>query len=143
MKWIFILACFTYTPAFSQLNNKSVLDKLKQTDRLINKPVLDNLNPADRLITKPNSGNLQREPIAHSFKQRQEKIIIPDNRERVVIALHQDNMPCIVPNMNLFKIMPNAGDITMLKKPIDPGIYAPIPKALNPTIKWEKMEPSN
>src|SRR5215216_817848 len=107
MKLTFLLACFISTTAFSQLNNKSVLDKLKQTDRLINKPVLDKLEQTEHLITKPNSGNLQRGTIVHRFKQNQKKIIIPENRERVVTALRQDNMPCIVPNMDLFKAMPN------------------------------------
>ena len=124
MKWMYLLVCFISTAAFSQLNKKSVLDKLKETDRLINKPVFDKLKPADGLITNPSSRNLQR----HRFKQNRQEIIIPENRERVVIALRQDKMPCIVPNMKLFRTMPNIGDVAMLKHPIDPGIYGPYPK---------------
>lgn len=138
MKWMYLLICFISTSAFSQSNNKSVLDKLKQTDRLINKtnPVIDKPNPG---INKPGSGNFQRDTIVHRFNQNQQKIIIPDNIERVVIALRQDNMPCIVPNMNLFKTMPNVGSIAMLQNPIDPDIY--LHKIKPPRI--EKIKPSN
>ena len=110
MKWIYILVCFISTNTFCQLNNKSVLGKLKQTDLLIH---------------KPNSENLQRDTIVHRFNQNRQEIIIPENRERVIIALRQDNMPCIVPNMKLFNNMPNVGDIAMLQQPINPGIYVP------------------
>lgn len=124
MKWMYLLFCFISTTAFSQLNNKSVLDKLKQTDRLINKPVLDKLNQSNLLIQEPNSRHLQRRTIVHQYQNLQE-IIIPANRERVLIALGQDNMPCIVPNMKLFKTMPNVGSIAMLQNRSDPGIFIP------------------
>ncbi len=122
MKWMYLLICFISISAFGQSDNKSVLDKLKKTDRLINKPN-PGINKPNHGINKPNPGNFQRGIIVHRFNPDQQGIIIPDNRERVVIALRQDNMPCIVPNMNLFKIMPNACSIAMLQNPTMPGIY--------------------
>jgi len=85
MKWIFLLFCLISSTAFSQLNNKSVLDKLKQTDRLLNKTGSDKLR-LGRLIDKSNSGDLQRGTIVLRFNQNQQEIIMPQNQERIVIA---------------------------------------------------------
>ena len=85
MKWIFLLACLISGTAFSQLNNKSILDKLKQTDRLLNKTGSDKLR-LGRLIDKSNSGDLQRGTIVLRFNQNQQEIIMPQNQERIVIA---------------------------------------------------------
>ena len=137
MKWIFLLFCLISSTAFSQLNNKSILDKLKQTDRLLNKTGSDKLR-LDRLIDKSNSGDLQRGTIVLRFNQNQQEIIMPQNQERIVIALRQDNMPCIVPNMNLFKAMPNVGNMAMLQNPIDPRIYISKQKSV-----FQQSKPSN
>lgn len=39
-----------------------------------------------------------------------------------VYALPQSNMPCIMPNLNIHNLMPNASDGRELRNPIDPGI---------------------
>ena len=52
----------------------------------------------------------------------QSEIIQSDNGG-VLTSLPLDNMPCIVPNMSLFKAMPNAGSLALLENPTDPGIF--------------------
>jgi hypothetical protein len=141
MRWTILLVCFISTTVFGQSNKNSVLEKLKKTDQLMGRGnpdifqrgTVQNLNP-------------DRKTLYNKKKQYygQQKIIIPDDRVRVVIALRQDNMPCIVPNMNFFKAMPNVGNLALLENPVDPGIY--IPKSNNGierNLKIERNKPSN
>jgi hypothetical protein len=54
----------------------------------------------------------------------------PGPRERLlghphlgpVYALPQSNMPCIMPDLDVHNLMPNASDGRELRNPIDPGI---------------------
>ena len=105
MKWILLLFCFVSISAFGQVDNNSVLEKLKKTDKLMGRDNYNNFQPKLRTVT----------PMQSETKQR--------NNERVVTSLPLGNMPCIVPNMNLFNTMPNVGSIAMLEHPTDPGIY--------------------
>ncbi len=139
MKWLLSLLCFTTISAFSQVDNP-LLEKLKTTkERLKGKspnnipnPGLDfqlqgkkpfpNTNPPLAYVV-PNERN-QLNPIVPESERtgRPGKIpnaarssdfkpqVIAGNEEIMVLALPQDNMPCIVPNMKLFKPMPGVND---------------------------------
>ena len=103
MKWIFLSICFVTTAAFSQVNENSVLEKLKKTDKLMGRDNYNDFQPKLKTLTPMQSETIQR------------------NHERT--SLPPGNMPCIVPNMNLFRAMPNAGSLALLEHPTDPGIY--------------------
>ena len=103
MKWICFLACFVATTAFGQADEDSILEKLKKTDRLMGRDNYNNFQPKLRTLIPMQSETIQR------------------NHERT--SLPPGSMPCIVPNMNLFKAMPNVGSLALLENPTDPGIY--------------------
>src|SRR6186713_2458008 len=105
MKWIFLLICFVTTAGFSQVNENSVLEKLKKTDKLMGRDNYNDFQPKLKTLTPMQSETIQR-----------------DN-ERTVPSLPLGKMPCIVPNMNLFGAMPNAGSLALLEHPTDPEIY--------------------
>ena len=105
MKWILLLFCLVNTTAFGQGDNNSVLEKLKKTDKLMGRDKHNSFQPKLR-----------------TFTLMQSEIIQMDN-ERALISLPLDNMLCIVPNMNLFRTIPNAGSLALLENPTDPGIY--------------------
>ena len=87
---------------------------------------------------------MRRNAIIQGLNPRQDKIELNENmRERTVITLRQDNMPCIVPNMKLLKAMPNIGNIAMLEKAIDPRIYIPKSSDTELNLKIERNKPSN
>jgi hypothetical protein len=130
MKWIFLLICFVTTIASGQADENSTLEKLKKTDRLMGRDNYNNSQPKLRTLIPMQSETIQRnhESVITSLQKlktlthMQSKIIHRDN-ERALISLPLDNMSCIVPNMNLFKVMPNAGSLALLEHPTDPGIY--------------------
>ena len=105
MKWILLLICFVTTAAFSQVDENSILEKLKKTDKLMGRDNDNNFQPKLRTLTPMQSETTQR------------------NNKLAVTSLPLGNMPCIMPDMNLFKTMPNVGSIAMLEHPTDPGIY--------------------
>jgi len=90
--------------AFGQVDNKSVLEKLKNTHKLMGRNNYNNFQPKLKTLPPTQSETLQ------------------SNKERAVTS-PPGKMPCILPDMNLFKTMPNAGSIAMLEHPTDPGIY--------------------
>lgn len=120
MKWILLLICFVTTTAFGQTDDNSVMEKLKKTDKLMGRDNYNNFNPKLGTLTP-----MLREPIR-------------SNNERAVTSLPLDNMPCIVPYMNLLGAMPNAGSLALLENPIDPGIYV-----LKQKTHIRKIKPSN
>ena len=130
MKWILLLFCFVSTIAFGQVNNNSVLEKLKKTDRLMGRDEHNSFQPKLKTLTPMKIENIQRDnervfiPLQklRTLTHMQGGIIQKDN-ERAIVSLPFDHMPCIVPNMNLFKTMPNVGSIAMLEHLTDPGIY--------------------
>ena len=130
MKWIFLLACFVTTTASGQVDEKSVLEKLKKADKLFGRDNYNNFQPKLGTLIPMQSETIQRnnERVITSLQKlktlthMQSEIIHRDN-ERALISLPLDNMPCIVPNMNLFRAMPNAGSLALLEHPTDPGIY--------------------
>ena len=105
MKWIFLLICFVTTSAFGQVNENAVLEKLKKTDKLMGRDNYNNFQPKLGTLTPMQSETTQ------------------ENNKRTVTSLPLDNMPCIVPDMNLLAVMPNAGSLAILEHPTDPGIY--------------------
>jgi hypothetical protein len=139
MKLLLSLLCFTTITASSQ-TKEPLLEKLKKTqDRLSGK--LSNTIPNQGVginrdqkprvtiiipeTKKSGPGTIPNLAERYQFKPP----IMNANRESMVIALPQDNMPCIVPNMDFWKVMPNAGNKVVLEKPIDPGIYLNKPKS--------------
>ena len=149
MKWLLSFLCFTGITAFSQ-TKEPLLEKLKKTqerlsgtlpstipnqgvdiNRRVQRPsiiIKDQKKPQVTIIIleteKIGPGSI---PNLMRFKKKPS--IINVNREGMVIALPQDNMPCIVPNMAFWKAMPNASNKTILEKPIDRGIYLNKPKS--------------
>jgi hypothetical protein len=145
MKWVLSLFCFISIAAFSQ-TKEPLLKKLKETqDRLSGK--LSDTIPYREFGQGPSAiTEDQKKPRVTIIIPREEKngpgtipnaiprsqhkpLIMDGNQESVVMALPQDNMPCVVPNMELYKVMPNAAGKIMLEKPIDPGIYLQKPKS--------------
>lgn len=55
--------------------------------------------------------------------------------QNFVTTLPLDKMPCVVPNMKNHTAMPNVGDSSILKHPIDPGIYAYKRRFINNELK--------
>ena len=149
MKWLFSLLCFTTITAFSQ-TNKPLLEKLKKTqeqlrgklpdaipnqalglNEKVQRPsIIDGQKKRQLAITNPNAERLAPGRIPNATWRFQNKPRILDaNEQSMVITLSQDNMPCLVPNMEFWKVMPNAGNKAMLQRPIDPGIYLQKPKS--------------
>jgi hypothetical protein len=123
MKWLLPLFCFTTISAFSQ-TKELLLKKLKETqDRLSGKVIIP--KQVEKVTPKPKS-NLTSN---HPYKNLQTSLIINASQQTALIILKQDNMPCLVPNMEFWKTMPNAGGKALLEKPIDPGIYLQKPKS--------------
>lgn len=144
MKLLLSLLCFTTITAFSQ-TTEPLLEKLKKTQERLSGKFSDTLpNQSKELngrITKDRKKpqvtiiNPKQEKnglgaIPNFMPRQQQKLPIMDiNQESMVMVLPQDNMPCVVPNMELFKTMPNAGSKNILEKPIDPNIYLQKPKS--------------
>ena len=128
MKWLLSLLCFTTVTAFSQ-TDKPLLEKLKKNQEQLR-------GTLPHAIPNPGLGLNQRtEKIAPGStpnlipRFQYKPLIIDANDKSMVIALPQDNMPCLVPNMKIFKAMPNAGNKDMLEMSSDPGIYLQRPKS--------------
>jgi hypothetical protein len=140
MKWLLSILCLTTITAFCQ-TKEPLLEKLKKTqDRLSGK--LSDTMPNQGIglnrdqkkprmtIIIPETKKSSPGTIPNLMERYQYKPPVMDaNQESMVIALPQDNMPCIVPNMGFWKAMPNAGNKTILEKAIDPGIYLNKPKS--------------
>lgn len=117
MKWVFILLLFAGTTSSAQVNKqKELMQKLKLQEQLrkgnpkLQEQLIKGNSKTTVVITNPRQGRV----VTYS--------------EQRVTTLPQDNMPCIVPNMNFYRVMPNASDSTILKYPIDPGIYVQKPR---------------
>ena len=141
MKWLLSVLCFTTVTAFSQ-TDKPLLEKLKKTqenlkgkspdaipnpglglDQRIQKPPIAYKDPQSIIIypkkERPAAGSIPNAMSQFQYKPR----IIAANEQSMVIALPQDNMPCLVPNMKLYKAIPNAGNKSMLQNPNDADSY--------------------
>ena len=124
MKWLLSLFCFIPMAAFSQ-TKEPLLKKLKETqDRLSGK--LSDTIPYREFGQKPLARTKdQQKPrvtiiipseekngpgtIPNLIPRSQHKpLIMGANQESIVMALPQDNMPCIVPNTKDIAQMPNA-----------------------------------
>lgn len=140
MKWLLALFCFTTITALSQ-TKEPLLERLKKTQDRLSGKFSDSI-PKQELGFKANPTEPQVTiifPLEERYglgtipnlmpKQQPKPPLMDANRESIVIALAQDNMPCIVPNMEFYKVMPNAGSKIVLEKPIDPGIYLHKPKS--------------
>ena len=150
MKWLLSLLCFISVSAFSQ-TDKPLLEKLKTThERLKGKSFDDIPNPGldGQLRAKKlpvNIGENMRSPLTfvvpetgrtgpgdipnaakHSFGEPR---VIAGNEQGMVLALPQDNMPCIVPNMKLFKPMPGVTDKTIAENQKLFKLLQPKPKS--------------
>jgi len=144
MKWLLSFLCFTSITAFSQ-TKESLLEKLKKTQErlsgtLPNQEVYLNQRIQGPSIIKdpekpqvtiiiPETEKVGPGSIPNLMRLKNKPSIINVNQESMVIALAQDNMPCIVPNMEFWKAMPNASNNIILEKPIDRGIYLNRPKS--------------
>jgi hypothetical protein len=149
MKGLLFLLCFTTISAFSQ-TTKPLLEKLKKTQEQLRgtlpdvipnqEPDLDQRTQRQLAVTgqkkpqltiisprieRPGQGRIPNLIPRFSYKPR----IIVANEQTMVIALPQDNMPCLVPNMEFWKKMPNAGNKIVLEEPIDRDIYLYSPKS--------------
>lgn len=144
MKWLVSLLCFTTITTFSQ-TKEPLLEKLKKTQDLLSGEFSDTIPNYEagpnKTITKdqkqpkvtiiiPKTEKVGPGTIPNLIPRSQQKPPIMDaNQKGMVITLPQDHMPCLVPNMQLFKAMPNAGNKIVLEKPIDPNIYLQKPKS--------------
>jgi hypothetical protein len=118
MKWLLTFLCFISITAFSQGRNQPLMEKLKKTqERLSGKVIFPEQAEKVTPKAKPNL------TPGDSYKRLQPPPVMNPDRQIAVIILKQDNMPCLVPNMEFWKKMPNAGGKTLLERPIDPGIY--------------------
>jgi hypothetical protein len=133
MKWLLSVLCLLSISAFSQ-TNKPLLEKLKTTQEQLKgksfddipNPALDfqlqtkkpsvrngeNILPPTLIVPEtgiPGPGNIPNAARMPNAKPR----VIGGNMESMVLALPQDNMPCVVPNMKLFKSMPVVNDKTI------------------------------
>jgi len=128
MKWLLSFLCFTSITAFSQ-TKEPLLEKLKKTQERLNGTLPDQKNPQVTIII-PETEKFGPGAIPNSGARLQyNQSIINSNQKSMVIALPQDNMPCVVPNMAFWKAMPNASNKIILEKPIDRGIYLNKPKS--------------
>ena len=137
MKWLLCFLCFTTITVFSQTNKESLIEKLKKTEEKLGRstPGLNHKSlqlPPSVNSKKPgrtSPGSLPNAETGLNYKRLQWPSIINSNQQSIVIALPQDHMPCIVPNMSLFRVMPNAGNRSIIQKPVDPDIYLQRPKS--------------
>ena len=134
MKWLFSLLCFISTSAVSQ-TDEPLLEKLKTAQeqlkgesggdipnpgldfRLWEKKPSPNNNPP-LAYAVPNERNALTPVVPESERTGPGKIpnvvvpsgaqprVIKGNEQGMVLALPQDNMPCLVPNMKSSKPMP-------------------------------------
>ena len=128
MKWLLSLVCFTTVTAFPQ-TDRPLLEKLKKTQEQLRGTLPDAIpNPGLGLNQRTEKIAPGRTPnLIPQFQYKPR--IIDANDQSMVIALPQDNMPCLVPNTKIFKAIPNAGNKGMLEMPGDPGIYLQRPKS--------------
>lgn len=109
MKWLALVFVGVSTTAFAQADKDNLLlQRLKKDQQL---------KTSNRTYITP-------------FVQQShyEKMMGKADRPKmefseIVTALLQDGMPCIRPDMKKYKPILNAGDSSVLKHPIDPGIY--------------------
>ena len=110
MRWLLLLAVnFVVANAIAQSQSNNLMKKLKQTDRAMGRTYS---------LRQPYvfGSPLDNPQNTHD--------ITAMSKEQMVKTLPQDNMPCIVPNMELFMVMPNVLNSSILRHPIDRGIYA-------------------
>jgi hypothetical protein len=122
MKSIFFcLAMLFSCTGFSQVPDKKLLDSL-----------ISNFRFDSSVTKKPGQPflNFKRDSVVNSLSALMNRPVtrnwtrIDSNKLGIVYALPLDNMPCIVPDMEAHRTMPNAGNKGMLKNPVDPGIYS-------------------
>ena len=149
MKWLLPLLCFVSISAFSQ-TDKPLLEKLKTTQeqlkgksfddipkpevelypRVKKQPVHTGENIFPPLTVVPETGTPGPGKIPNAARIYPPKPrVIGGNRESMVLALPQDNMPCIVPNMKLWKSMPVASDNTIAENQKPYRVPQPKPKS--------------
>jgi hypothetical protein len=112
MKWLFLLSSiFLSATVIAQKNENKLLQKLERGEEL-------RTGERGYVAPTPFVQKAQLEKVGVKFHMP-----VPSNAI-IVAPLPQDNMPCVVPNMKYHRTMPTVGDSTILKHPIDPGIYA-------------------
>src|SRR5688572_24132464 len=100
MKWLLSFLCFTTISVFSQ-TKEPLLKKLKETqERLSGKVIIP--KQVEKVTPKPKSNQTSN----YSYKKLQTPLVIDASQQTALIILKQDNMPCIVPNMEFWKAMP-------------------------------------
>jgi hypothetical protein len=149
MKWLLSLLCFTTVTAFSQVA-KPLLDKLKITQEQLKgksfddipkpevelyprakKPPVhtgDNILPPALVVPEtgiPGPGKIPNAARMYHPKPQ----VIGGNVESMVLALPQDNMPCLVPNMKLWNSMPVVSDKTIAENQKPYKVPQPKPKS--------------
>lgn len=93
-------------------------------------PMLKKVNPYTNKNAVPSKPSIQNTPVYNA-----KPLLVLPNGNRVV-ALPQDNMPCIVPNMNQFS-MPNTAPPLYPQKQKGPGtIPNPISNSNVTTISY-------
>lgn len=65
---------------------------------------------------------LYRKPLSSKPAPGPRERLIGQSHLGPVYALPQSNMPCIMPDLNVHNLMPNASDGRELRQPMDPGI---------------------
>jgi len=150
MKWLLSLLCFTTITAFSQAD-KPLLEKLKTTQERLKGKSFDNIpNPGVELYPRakktsvhtgenilppltlvvpetgrPGAGEIPNAATRSAAKPR----VINGNEQSMVLALPQDNMPCLAPDMSQFNMPVMGKEIRITGMP--PGSLPPseiIPK---------------
>ena len=110
MKWLSLVLLCLSTSAFAQVQKESALiQKLKRTEGL--------------RMGKQSYVTSYAEQSLHEKLKSKNSLIKNLGGQRLAL-LPQDNMPCLRPDMRNYRKMPNAGDSSILKHPVDPGIYA-------------------
>jgi len=66
--------------------------------------------------------SLPKDGLRPVLTKKKEWKKIGESRLGAIYELPQDRMPCIVPNMEMYRQMPNSGQ-ELLNRPIDPQIY--------------------
>ena len=150
MKWLLSLLCFISISAFSQ-TDKPLLEKLKTTQEQLKGKSFDDIpNPAldfQRRTKKPpvRTGENILPPltlgvpetgipgpgkIPNAARRSDSKPrVTMGNVESMVLALPQDNMPCIVPNMKLYRLMPGVNEKTIAENQKPYKLLQPKPKS--------------
>jgi hypothetical protein len=149
MKWLLSLLCFTSITAFSQ-TDKPLLEKLKTTQEKLKGKSFNNIpNPGQEFqlrSKKPaqNTGEINP-PLVFVVPEREGRgpgeipnaitrsganpRVIAGGEQSMVLALPQDNMPCIVPNMKSSKSMPGVNDKTIAENQKLFKLLQPKPKS--------------